>query len=252
MSHPLDAMQELACKAAEIAGAYLREGESKVLSQRGKDIKLKADKEAEARIIQVLSEGSTYPILAEESGESGNLDEGTFWVVDPLDGSFNYIRGYPLYATSIALVKDGVPILGVVQDVFHQQTMCAIADHAAAMGKDPIKTSGITDIGQAALVTGFPVNRDYSSQSLQRFLSSVQRFKKVRMLGSAAIALAYVALGRADVYHEEDTMLWDVAGGVALVRGAGGSVKMEPSANKPWAYNVTAAASTDLLNSFLA
>jgi len=88
------------------------------------------------------------------------------------------------------------------------------------------------------LVTGFPLNRDYDLASLSGFVSAVRAFKKVRLLGTAALAVAYVACGRVDAYHEEDIMLWDIAAGVALVAAAGGFVRVVPSAKSTWARHV--------------
>lgn len=103
-------------------------------------------------------------------------------------------------------------------------------------------------IGSAILAKGFPVNRDFKSASLQNFLNSVQEFKKIRLLGSAALSLAYVACGRVDAYTEEDIMLWDVAAGIALVMAAGGWAEIKNLRSNKWARHAKCAANAEIFH----
>jgi myo-inositol-1(or 4)-monophosphatase len=240
---------ELAKQAAVAAGRRLkeiREGEPTILSDHGRDIKLQADRDAEAIILEALSE-SGHPVLAEESGEHGDFETGaTAWIVDPLDGTLNYSRGVPICCVSIGLATRQQPLAGVVYDFNRDELYSGIAGEGAWLNDIPMRVSGIDQPAKAILTTGFPVNRDYSEGPLKDFVSRLQRFKKVRLLGSAALSLAYVACGRADAYAEEDIMYWDVAAGLALVLGAGGVVHVRDSANLKWGKQVLVGSTGDI------
>ncbi len=112
----------------------------------------------------------------------------------------------------------------------------------------PIKVSDCIEENKAVLCTGFPISTDFSESGLLNFVKSIQVYKKVRLLGSAALSLAYVACGRADVYHEQDIAIWDVAAGVAIVKAAGGVAHFRPSriANRL----IVSAANENLLSDF--
>jgi myo-inositol-1(or 4)-monophosphatase len=218
-------------KLLALAG-YLR---SSIILEHGKDIKLNADRHAEEIILKKL-ESSGLPILTEEAGEQGLLeDKAPFWIVDPLDGTFNYHRGIGLCCVSIALWLGNSPLLGVINDFNNNEVFKGVVGEAAELNGERIRVSAVKDREKAVLATGFPVNRDYSEGSLQDFIGKVHSFKKIRMFGSAAISSAYVACGRLDAYVEDNIMLWDVAAGAALVAAAGGWVDVRPAAGKKWA-----------------
>ncbi len=237
---------ELAQKAAQLAGERLRKRlrESvEVLSAEGRDVKLRADRESESLILQILRQSSVYPILAEESGEHGALaEDALLWIVDPLDGTVNFDRQVPLSSVSVGLWRGQQPILGVVYDFNHDELFAGIIAEGAWCNGQAVAVSGVTCAEKAILTTGFPINRDFNAGPLQRFLSRVQEFKKIRLLGSAALSLAYLASGRVDAYAEEDIMLWDVAAGVAVAQAAGAWVSVAMSERHPWARTVTCAA----------
>jgi len=217
---------DLAIRAAKAAGDALaaRNGDFVgVNSADGRDIKLKADEAAEALILGILKEGSDYPVLAEEGGWDGDPAE-TFWVVDPLDGSSNYNRRIPLCAVSIALVTGRTPVLGVIHDFNMGETYAGGKGLGATLNGAPMQVSDVARTQDATLMTGFPVRRDFSPEALAETATDYARWKKVRMVGTAAIAAAYVAAGRADRYAEDSSMLWDIAAGCALVEAAGGRV----------------------------
>jgi myo-inositol-1(or 4)-monophosphatase len=134
----------------------------------------------------------------------------------------------------------------VVLDVPADDLYAGVVGHGARCNGTAIRVSKVRSAAKAILATGFPVQRDFSSAALQEFLASVQRYKKIRMLGSAALSLAYVAAGRADVYAEDGVMLWDVAAGLALVHAAGGVVEYAPSPRHAWARDVVCGASAEL------
>jgi myo-inositol-1(or 4)-monophosphatase len=210
----------LAENAARVAGDKLRNSKSTTLSSADKDIKLDADKEAHRVVLEALA-SSGIPVLSEED-EKHDFSAGEKWVVDPLDGSLNFFRGIPISAVSIALMKDGEPVLGVIYDFNREEMFSGIVGQGAKLNRELIFVSKVNDKGRAVMMTGFPSYTDYSREALDTYLGLVQEFKKVRLLGSAALSLAYVACGRAEAYYEKDIKIWDVAAGLALVRSAGG------------------------------
>lgn len=228
----------LAERAASGAGRLLAassDASAAVLSEPGRDIKLRADQDAEAFILDTLAASGLH-VLTEESGEHGDVGgAGPFWVVDPLDGTYNYHRSIPLCCVSVALWQQQRPVLGVVYDMSRQECYSGWVGQGAWLNGTPIRVSGRSDPATASLATGCPVHLDYSDESLHRLVRMMQTFKKVRMLGTAAISAAWVACGRLDAYAEDDIMLWDVAAGAALVAAAGGWIDVRPSPRRKWA-----------------
>lgn len=237
----MDNLFQLTCKTALEAAALLREqfaSDAGIQSTRDKDIKTDADLAAQDFILKSLA-ASGIPVLAEEGEHGGVLQAGPCWVVDPLDGTLNFSRGFPMAAVSIALWDGMDPILGAIADVFHGDLYSADVDHGAWFNKEPIYVSKVVSQQQSVIATGFPSGRSYDEQSLLDFVKKVQQFKKVRMLGSAALMLAQVGAGRFDIYEEEDIYFWDVAAGLALVEAAGGSFTMHPGTS-PYKFNIRA------------
>ena len=246
----LDELLKTAVDCARVAGKHLSEmqvGSIEMLSSQGRDIKLKADRESERMILGAL-EQTPYPILAEESGQVGNIDpDQPTWIVDPLDGTFNFSRLMPLCCVSIALVRGNRSLLGVVYDFNRNELYSGIpSENKAFLNEAPMSVSSTTDRGQACLATGFPVNRDYSAEALSGMLELFQSFKKIRMIGAAALSLAWVSCGKVDAYFEEDIMFWDVAAGLALVEAAGGFVEVLDSERLEWGKLVRCGASVPI------
>lgn len=225
----------------------LRRKPVEVLSEVAHDIKLKADQLAEERILGVLRERMPLPVLTEESGEHGGVAEKSLmWVVDPLDGTFNYSRGMPMCCSSVGLWADGKPVLGAVYNFFHDELFTGIVGQGAWLNGKPIAASGVKTAAKASLATGFPHHQDYDDAPLRDFIRQVQSFKKIRMLGSAALMGAYVACGWLDAYVEEDVWLWDIAAAAAISEAAGASVRVRPGKAGRWAREVACAASPEL------
>jgi len=220
---------KIATEAAVEAGALLRHRASnnlEVLACVGKDVKLRADIEAERTVVDFLSDCTGFDILSEEAGLIERQSGAAYrWIVDPLDGTFNYCRGLPLACISIALWGGAEPILGVVYDFASDELFSGVVGEGAECNGAPIRVSETARSDSAVLCTGFPVGTDLSDAALALLIRRTQQFKKIRMLGSAALALAFVAAGKADAYAETDIRLWDVAAGIALVKAAGGTVK---------------------------
>jgi myo-inositol-1(or 4)-monophosphatase len=239
----LQAILALAEKGARSAGARLRDefgAPQKVLSEIGRDIKLQADQDAEALILEILS-SSGYPVLAEESGEHGKCGSGPLWVVDPLDGTANYNRSVPSCCVSIALVEPPEFLVGVVYDFVRDELFSGIVGDGAWCNGSPISVSHLEKAAQAVISTGFPSRFDFNDPVFSTMMTQMQRFKKVRMIGAAALSLAYVACGRFDAHYEEGTMYWDIAAGAALVKAAGGVVEMVDSGQQPWTKSIRCA-----------
>lgn len=223
--------------AARLAGKALRDrmGQNPgVLTDSGRDIKTEADLEAEARILEVLRP-TGIPILAEESGLNG-LDaphnvcdllkaEDPLWIVDPLDGTYNYVRGIPCSCVSIALWKAGHPVLGVIYDFHLDELWTGSTTAPTTCNHLPTKVSTVSDVSNALIATGFPESTDGWTEVRSGFRREISPCKSVRIFGSTAMALVYVARGWVDAYQDANIWIWDVAAGAALVEAAGGKVE---------------------------
>ena len=237
---------ETAASAAREAGRVLDTGASRlreVAFQDRADVKLRADTESEDLIRKRLAEAVDYPVYGEEKGGDESLRQRyePYWVVDPLDGTYNYLRGSALCCVSIGLMRGETPILGVVHDFNSGTSYSGVVAEGFFINGQPVKPRWETRLEQAALATGFPAGMDRSPERMEAFVERIAPFKKVRMVGAAALALAYVAAGIYDVYFEEGIHLWDVAAGLALVQAAGGTIRMQADRRgKSMAYDVWA------------
>ena len=220
---------DTAKKAATKAGHILLSKKSnlnRILSSTKKDIKLQADISAETVIKDIIKSQSNLPILAEESGLSSEKISSTFWVVDPLDGTANYSRNIPICCVSIGLISDLKPVLGVIYDFNNDELYEGSIATKALLNNNEISVSKVENFYDGVLLTGLPNNTDYSDSALLNMVNDFQNWRKVRMIGSAAMASAYVASGKADLYTEKKTYLWDIAAGAAIVNAAGGEASI--------------------------
>ena len=214
----------IAQKAAYAAGKFLKKREDlKVDNDSSHDIKLASDKKSEQIIIDVLHQ-TGIDILSEERGLIKGLNSSDLkWVVDPLDGSINFLKGLPeLSCISIALFNQGMPLLGVIYRYAGDEMFAGGVGKQATLNGEAIRASGVKKVRDAVLATGFASSRDYSDKSLLSYVSYAKNFKKVRMLGSSAVMGCCVACGRVDAYIEDDIRLWDVASLMPIIDGAGG------------------------------
>jgi len=212
-------------KSAIEGGALLLKNKTTLneeIFSTNKDIKLKADILAENAIKKIIKNESNHPILAEESGFSSETSANIFWVVDPLDGTANYARNLPMCCVSIALIINSRPALGVIYDFINNDIYEGSIYTKALLNNKEISVSEVKHANEGILLTGLPNNTDYSDSALLKMVKDFQNWRKVRMIGSAAMASAYVASGNADTYKENKTYLWDVAAGAAIVNAAGG------------------------------
>ena len=237
----------LAKLAAKQAGDFLiseKDNISATIYSKDKDIKLQADIQTEVLIKSILEKDSSFPILGEESGASVKELGKTYWVVDPLDGTANFARNIPISCVSIALISNSKPVLGVIYDFNHDDMYSGSKDHKAELNSFEIRVSQVQEKSLATIVTGLPAKTDFSDTAMQKMIHDFQSWKKVRMIGSAAMASAYVASGKADLYKEFGIYLWDIAAGAAIVEAAGGKVSL---LNQNDAYQVDAFFSNEYL-----
>ena len=232
----------IAEEASRLAGGFLskRDPEAvKINKELAKDIKIAADVKAEKIIIDFLKEKTDFSILSEEKGETQVGRHPYKWIVDPLDGSLNYLRGIPISCVSIGLWEGEKPILGIVYDFNRSEIFSGITAEGAWMNGSPIRVSEIGKKERAVLVTGFPVNTNFSQDSVNKFIKDAQSYKKLRLIGSAALSIVYVARGMVEAYQEKDIMLWDIAGSLPILLGAGGKIDIKKS-DKLYSYNIFA------------
>ena len=242
-------LAEMTCKAAQARLAEMSCDATELDSSIGREWKIKADKLLESVIISNLRKGSDYPILSEESGVHKGAGE-EYWIVDPLDGSANFSRGLPIYCISIGLWKNDQPILGVVLDPHNKQLFSGIVGSGAKCNGREIQVRKGSDVNplSSVLCTGFPAGLTHTNKDLDNIVSLIGQFGKVRMLGSAALMLCYVASGRCDSYWERQIRLWDVAAGLAIVVSAGGQFKLG-DISEDFKVDVEAACETSLFAS---
>jgi len=215
---------QIAKSAALLAGEFLLKSQGtdlKILLNQGRDLKLQLDIETENFIKDYISAHSNYSILGEETGPSDKLDE-CFWVIDPLDGTSNFLRGIPISCVSIALMHELKPVLGVIYDFNHEDLYFGHKESKAFLNDQEIQVSSLSLKNESTLVTGIPAKTNYSDDEFNQLISTFQTWKKIRMIGSAAMAAVYVAAGKVETYQENGIFLWDIAAGAAIVSAAGG------------------------------
>ncbi len=230
----------IAKEAVLTAGAFLRKADSssrRINQDLIHDVKIEADLQSERMILDYLRKKSDFSILSEESGEFKRGEEEFLWIVDPVDGSLNYVRQLPISCVSIGLWQGKKPILGSVYDFNRDELFLGVVNEGAWLNDASLTVSKIKGKQKAILASGFPAAADLSLESINTFVDHIQSYRKVRFLGSAAISIAYVACGRVDGYYEKNVMWWDIAGAVPVVLGAGGKIQIEKTA-KAHCFNV--------------
>lgn len=221
---------DLATTAAQRAAAYIRtaprpENPSQWDAKGAGDFVTGVDREAERLIAETLAAGAPGSRVLGEELSPERPDADLVWIVDPLDGTANYLHGYPAYAVSIAAQAGGALIAGVVVDVPREVTYHATAGGGAWCGDRRLAVSQLTTPGRALLGTGFPFKiPELLPQYLRQFTALLRAAAGIRRAGSASLDLADVAQGRFDGFWELYLAPWDVAAGALLVREAGGRI----------------------------
>ena len=195
----------------------------------GFDFVTQADKAAEEAVLEVIArERPDDRILSEESAgdySQARSHPGVLWIVDPLDGTTNFIHGFPQVSVSVAALEGGRPKAGVISDVLRDEVFSAVAGRGAALNGRPITVRDPGDRSQSLLLTGFPFrDRDRLARYLELFAELFSQVSGVRRAGSACLDLAYLAAGRAQGFWEIGLKPWDLAAGILLIREAGGVV----------------------------
>lgn len=226
-------MEKLCLNVIQIAketGNFIK---NELLNRDGLKLELKGrhnyvtyvDKEAEAQLVKKLK--ALLPVAGFITEEGTNTTKGEIynWIIDPLDGTTNYIHGLPPFAVSVALMKETNIVLGVIYEIALDECFYAWQGGGAFLNGNKIETSKITKIQDSLFATGFPYTR---FEHMDRFMQSMEYFMVnshgLRRLGSAATDIAYVACGRFEGFYEYGLNSWDIAAGIIILLEAGGKV----------------------------
>jgi myo-inositol-1(or 4)-monophosphatase len=232
--------QKAAVKAARAAGRLMHANwhrPKRVKLTEAHDIKLELDVRCQKLIAKTLRAAfPRIPLLGEE-GDSGDVNAEYRWVVDPIDGTVNYFFGMPHAAVSIALqvqrsksrVQSYETVVGVIYDPFTDELWTALRGGPARLNGKIIRVSRRSRLADAVIAMGFSKSQENLEKSLPHVNRLARRVKKIRIMGSAALELAYVACGRLDAYIERTINLWDVAAGALLIECAGGEFHALPA-----------------------
>ena len=230
---------EVAERAARAAGALLRENfgaEQEVDTYEDHDIKLALDVRSQELIAEHLLEAFPDHTVVGEEGDAGAEGGEYQWVVDPIDGTVNYFFGIPHFCISIALRRggdDGDYLLGIIYDPMLDELWLGTAGGGATLNGRPLSVSGRSELRDAVVTVGFSKTKASMDAGFERFKEISYKVRKCRMMGSAALAMAYIACGRLDAYVEEVISIWDIAAGKLLIEEAGGRVELADSAVSP-------------------
>jgi len=238
----MEPMTTIALRAARKAGDLIARATEdldrlEVETKSANDFVTEVDRAAEREIIYHLSKA--YPdhaFLGEESGLSGNADSEYRWIIDPLDGTTNFIHGIPHFAVSIACEYRGRLEHAVVLDPIRREEFTASRGRGAQLNERRIRVSNLPSLDQAVLGTGIPfraVQSDHMGAYIETLETLARGSAAIRRAGSAALDLAYVAAGRLDAFWEIGLAPWDMAAGALLIREAGGLVA-DMSGGETW------------------
>lgn len=231
--HPLADYRKAAEDAAKRGAEQLEAWRSRFsVKEKGRaDVVTEADFASQKAVCGYLRElFPSHGFLGEEDahGDKNNLslpsDAPPTWIIDPLDGTVNYVHDCPCYCVSIGLMIAGELVVGVIYDPRANELYSAATGHGATLNGKPISVSSIDVMGQALLSTGFPPDPEAQARNLAWWKVFSTQAQALRRTGSTALNMAYVACGRFDAYWAFDNYAWDVAGGVVLIREAGGVV----------------------------
>ncbi len=220
---------ELAAKAARVAGELLLErfrgprlGVGTKTSPT--DLVSDADRDAETLILESVRSMRPDDGIIGEEGANRRSDSGIRWIIDPLDGTVNFLFGIPVWSVSIAVEDEVGVFVGVVYDANRDELFSACRGQGARLNDEPITVTSCTDLAQALIGTGFAYDAASRAVQADRLPRVLPKVRDIRRAGSAAIDLAWLAAGRFDGFFEAPMMLWDKAAGILLVQEAGGVV----------------------------
>ncbi|WP_299496945.1 inositol-1-monophosphatase [uncultured Shewanella sp.] len=224
-------MQTIAVRAARAAGqtivrAFAELDRIEVSSKGINDYVTNVDKEAESTIVyQIRKAYPDHTIIGEEKGENRVGNSDYVWIIDPLDGTNNFVRGIPHFAVSIAMQFKGKTEVAVVYDPIRDELFSAVRGKGAKLNDFRIRVNKSTDFNNAIIGTGFPFKAKQHTETYMNMFSEVfSQCADLRRAGSAALDLAYLGAGRLDGFFEIGLKPWDIAAGDLIVREAGGTV----------------------------
>jgi myo-inositol-1(or 4)-monophosphatase len=219
----LETAEEAARKAGEVLESWTKKFTAREKSPA--NLVTEADFAAQEVIYNLIH--ARYPdhnFLGEEGLAETNSDSPYRWVIDPLDGTSNYVHHFPYYAVSIGLECAGDLVAGVIFDPNRDELFSAVQGRGAALNGDPIRPTDVKSLGQAMVVASLPVGAGPDDPAVDRFLRVMPCAQTVQRTGSAALNLAYVAGGRMDAFWSSSLKPWDTAAGALLVTEAGGRI----------------------------
>ncbi len=234
---------EVAEEAARAAGQLLRSHFEKPLTVHATtahDIKLEVDVLAQDLITRILLGRFPAHSLYGEEGIVGDQASEYQWVVDPLDGTVNFFYGIPHFCVSIALRRQGQVVVGVIYDPIREELWSAVSGEPAQLNGRPVQVSSRATLAEAVVSIGLAKTSATIDAGLPLLEQMVHRVRKCRMLGSAALDMAYIACGRLDAYIEQGISLWDIAAGWLLIEAAGGRVELEARTDLPDKFRIIA------------
>jgi len=220
-------MHKACLKASKVLIRDFGEIEKLQVSEKGPgDFVTASDKRAEKIIIGEL-EKSEYSFLTEESGVIEGKNKDKRWIIDPIDGTFNFLNGLPHFAISVAYEEKGEIVSGIIFDPIKNEMFSAEKGNGAYLNNSRIRVSNKSDFQNACLVTGGPNSRSKKKEAvLEEYKNiSMKTFAHIRKSGSAALDMAYVSAGRYDGYWQRDLNYWDIAAGMIIVKESGGFIE---------------------------
>ena len=220
-------MYKACLKASKVLIRDFGEIEKLQVSEKGPgDFVTASDKRAEKIIIGEL-EKSEYSFLTEESGIIEGKNKDKRWIIDPIDGTFNFLNGLPHFAISVAYEEKGEIVSGIIFDPIKNEMFSAEKGNGAYLNNSRIRVSNKSDFQNACLVTGGPNSRSKKKEAvLEEYKNiSMKTFAHIRKSGSAALDMAYVSAGRYDGYWQRDLNYWDIAAGMIIVKESGGFIE---------------------------
>ena len=239
MTHYLDA----AVEAARAAGDLLRQNLKRPLRvnvAEAHDIKLEVDVQTQDLIAKLLLKKFPHHALYGEEGTVGDQSSEHQWVVDPLDGTVNYYYRIPHFCVSIALRFKGEIIVGVIYDPMREELWTGQKGESPRLNGHNFRVSERADLAEAVISVGLSKTGIMIESNIPLLQQMVHRARKCRVMGSAALDMAYVACGRFDSYIEQGISLWDIAAGWILVETAGGTVDVRPRKDMKDKYSIIA------------
>ncbi len=243
MTADYSAELKVAVEAARVAGEFLRQcfdAPKTVNAESAHDLKLQLDKDTQLLISQRLRAAfPSYSVLGEE-GETGQMTADAVWIVDPIDGTVNYFYGIPLFCVSIALQVKGKLVLGCVYDPMRDECYTAIAGSVARLNERKLRVSSRKRMAEAVVFIGHGRHDGSGASGIRRFAHISAQVRKIRILGSAALTICYIAAGRFDAYIENRINLWDFAAALVILECAGGRLEFSADAESAYTGSVIA------------